>query len=69
MLKATSFEHLLQIVTTDLAVLIDVDVVTLGVESTAAPTTRMPLHGIHLLRAGMVDALLGADRDVLLCRR
>ena len=66
MLKATSFEHLLQIVTTDLAILIDVDVVTLGVESTAARTTRLPVHGIHLLRAGMVDRLLGADRDVLL---
>ena len=52
----TSFEHLLQIVTTDLAVLIDVDVVTLGVESTAARMTRLPVHGIHLLRSGTVDA-------------
>lgn len=67
MLKAVSFEHLLQIVTTDLAVLIDVDVVTLGVESTAARTSRLPLPGIHLLRAGMVDQLLGPDRDALLC--
>ena len=67
MLKAASFEHLLQIVTTDLAVLIDVDIVTLGVESTVARTTRLPLHGIHLLRAGMVDQVLGPDRDVLLC--
>ncbi|HEY3909799.1 MAG TPA: DUF484 family protein [Stellaceae bacterium] len=66
MLKALSFEHLLQIVTTDLAVLIDVDIVTLGVESTAARTTRLPVHGIHLLRAGMVDQLLGPDRDALL---
>jgi hypothetical protein len=67
MLKATNFEHLLQIVTIDLAVLIDVDVVTLGIESTAARTARLPLPGIRLLRAGMVDHLLGPDRDVLLC--
>ena len=67
MLKATSFEHLLQIVTTDLAVLIDVDVVTLGIESTVTRTTRLPLPGIHLLRSGMIDELLGADRDVVLC--
>jgi uncharacterized protein len=67
MLKALSFEHLLQIVTTDLAVLIDVDVVTLSIESTAARTMRLPLAGIHLLRSGMVDHLLGPDRDVLLC--
>jgi uncharacterized protein YigA (DUF484 family) len=66
MLRAVSFEHLLQIVTTDLAVLIDVDVVTLGVESTAARTTRLPVHGIHLLRSGTVDALLGPDRDAAL---
>lgn len=67
LLKALSFEHLLQIVTTDFAVLIDVDVVTLGIESTAARTTRLPLPGIHLLRSGMVDHLLGPDRDALLC--
>ena len=64
-LGAPSFEQLLQIVTTDLAVLLDVDIVTLAVESTASPTRLMP-HGIHLLKAGTVDALLGADRNVLL---
>src|SRR6516162_4162544 len=44
MLRAPSFEHLLQIVTTDLALLIDVDVVTLGVESTATRMTRLPVQ-------------------------
>ena len=67
MLRALSFEHLLQIVTTDLAVLLDVDVVTLGVESTTARTARLPVHGIHLLGSGTVDALLGPNRDALLC--
>jgi uncharacterized protein len=62
MMKATSFEQLLQIVTTDLAVLIDVDVVTIAVESSASPTTRL-LNGIHLLKSGTVEALLG-ERDV-----
>jgi len=66
MLRAASFEHLLQIVTTDLAVLIDVDVVTLGVESTAARMTRLPVQGIHLLPSGRVDTLLGPNRDALL---
>ena len=66
MLRAGSFEQLLQIVTTDIAVLIDVDVVTLGVESAAASTMRLPMPGIHLLRSGMVDALLGAERDARL---
>jgi uncharacterized protein len=65
-LAASSFEQLLQTVTTDLAVLLDVDIVMLGVESSAVPSTRLTLHGIRLLRAGAVDALLGAERSLLL---
>src|SRR5207245_186173 len=64
---APRFEHLLQIVTTDLAVLIDVDIVTLGVEGSASRTQRLPVHGIHLLPSGTVDRLLGPNRDALLC--
>jgi hypothetical protein len=67
MLRAPSFEHLLQIVTTDLAVLLDVDIITLGVESSASRTPRLPVHGIHLLPSGTVDRLLGPNRDTLLC--
>jgi len=62
---ATGFEQLLQIVTTDLAVLLDVDVVTIGVESTGNATARLPMPGIHLLRAGTVEAVLGPERAVL----
>jgi uncharacterized protein YigA (DUF484 family) len=65
-LAASSFEQLLQTVTTDLAVLLDVDIVTLGVESSTTPSTRLMPHGIHLLKAGAVDALLGPERHVLL---
>ena len=65
-LAASSFEQLLQTVTTDLAVLLDVDIVTLGVESSTTPSTRLMPHGIHLLKAGTVDALLGPERNVLL---
>src|SRR5439155_16994038 len=42
MLRAANFEHLLQIVTTDLAVLIDVDVVTIVVQSESARMTTPP---------------------------
>ena len=65
-LGATSFEQLLQTVTTDLAVLLDVDIVTVGVESSAVPAGRLSLHGIHLLKAGVVDVLLGPERAALL---
>jgi uncharacterized protein YigA (DUF484 family) len=65
-LAATSFEQLLQTVTTDLAVLLDVDVVTIGVESAASAQPRLRLHGIQILRRGTVDDLLGPERDTLL---
>jgi hypothetical protein len=65
-LAATGFEQLLQIVTTDLAVLLDVDIVTIAVESTAGPAGRLTLHGIRLLKPGAIDGLLGAERSMLL---
>ncbi len=65
-LAAGSFEQLLQTVTTDLAVLLDVDIVTVGVEGSAAPSGRLTLHGIRLLKPGAIDALLGAERNLLL---
>jgi uncharacterized protein len=63
---AKSFEQLIQIVTTDLAVMLDVDVVTIGVESAAAAQPRLPLPGIQILKRGTVAGLLGETRDVLL---
>jgi uncharacterized protein YigA (DUF484 family) len=64
---ATSFEQLIQVVTTDLAVLLDVDVVTLGVESAASAQPRLPLPGIQMLRRGTVGDVLGSERETLLC--
>lgn len=64
-LAAPSFEQLLQTVTTDLAVLLDVDIVTVGVESAASPARRLP-QGIRLLPAGAIDARLGPERGLLL---
>ena len=66
-LAATGFEQLLQIVTTDLAVLLDVDIVTIAVESAAGPAGRLTLHGIRLHKPGTIDTLLGAERGALLC--
>lgn len=64
-LAAPSFGQLLQIVTTDLAVLLDVDVVTIAVENIAGVSLRLNTHGVHLLRAGTVEELLGEDRAVV----
>lgn len=68
-LAATSFEHLIQIVTTDLATLLDADVVTLAVERQGAgqgQRTRLPHQGVQILEAGVVNEVLGPERDVVL---
>lgn len=64
---ASSFEQLIEIVTTDMAVRLDVDVVVLCVETdgrTPPVATRTP--GVRVVAAGTVDAVLGSDRQVLL---
>jgi len=63
-LAAPSFGQLLQIVTTDFAIVLDVDVVTMAVENLAGVTPRLPVNGIQLLKAGTVEALLGDERAV-----
>jgi uncharacterized protein YigA (DUF484 family) len=65
-IAATSFEQLIQTVTTDLAVLLDVDVVTVAVENMAGRQPRLPHPGVQLLPAGAVDRILGEGRDALL---
>lgn len=66
LLAASSFEQLIQIVTTDLAVLLDADVVTIAVESSGQQRPRLSHQGVQILDPGTVDAVLGADRDVVL---
>ena len=66
LLAAPSFEHLIQIVTTDFAVLLDADVITLAVESAACGHSHLSVRGVQLLERGAVETLFGPDRDVLL---
>ena len=61
---ARRFDTLMQVVTTDIQVMVDVDVVTLCVESEAA--IAPPLAGIRLIEPGMVDALIGPGKLVML---
>lgn len=65
-LRAPSFETMIQTVTTDLAVLLDVDAVTIGVETGDVPIPKAYAAGIRALPAGAVDAMLGPNRDVML---
>ncbi len=66
LLAAQSFEQLIQNVTTDLAVLLDADVVTIGVERIGSARPRLNHHGVQILDAGTVESLLGPEREVAL---
>jgi hypothetical protein len=47
-------------------VLLDVDAVTIAVESAATPTARLPVNGVLLLKSGTVEHLLGDERAALM---
>ncbi|MFM2130688.1 MAG: hypothetical protein RL477_2234 [Pseudomonadota bacterium] len=64
-LEARSFEELIEIATTDLAVRLDVDIAVLAVEQSGA-AGRKPVAGIRLLPPGAVDGIMGNGRDVVL---
>ncbi len=66
LLSAGSFEHLIETVTTDLAVILDLDAVALGVEQSAEELPPVRLGGLVQLEPGTVDALIGRGRTVTL---
>jgi uncharacterized protein len=63
---ARSFEQLIQIVTTDLAVMLDADVATIAVESPEPMKPKLRNQGVQILKPGTVEELFGTERDVLL---
>ena len=66
LLRARSFEEFVETITTDLAVILDLDVVTIGVEQAADGAAWKPVAGVYCLRAGTIDALLGRAGSMLL---
>ena len=66
LLGARTFEHLVQTFTTDLALLLDVDVVMLCVETADGRLPRVDVHGLGGLPVGSVADLIGPEREVLL---
>jgi len=66
LLEATSFEHLIHIVTADFAELLDVEVVTICVEKDSARKASISTANVYVLPIGEVDRLMGNGRDLLL---
>ncbi|HET8727729.1 MAG TPA: DUF484 family protein [Alphaproteobacteria bacterium] len=65
LLDAENFEQLIQTITTDLAVLLDLDVVCLLVESNGQDIPHALAAGIRVVDEGFVARML-ADRDIVL---
>ena len=66
LLAARSFEHFIETLTTDLAVIVDLDVVTLGVEQDGEDVTRAQTPGVYSLDPGTVDRLVGPGQSIAL---
>src|SRR3546814_9920491 len=66
LLRAASFEEFVETITTDLAVILDLDVVTIGVERAAEGVAWKPVAGVYCLKAGSIDNLLGRTGTLLL---
>ena len=68
LLEARSFENLIEAVSTDLAVHMDVDVVVLCVESSDDAPLKTA-SGIYMIEPGEIDRQLGAGSDIVLSRK
>ncbi len=66
LLAATSFEQVIQTVTTDFAVLLDLDVVTLCIEADGTALPQAATHGLHVVAPDTVARLVGHDDGLLL---
>jgi len=66
MMSANSFEQLIQTITTDFAVLLDLDVVTLCIEADRSELGAPNSRGLHIVPAGTVNRVMGSGRHVLL---
>lgn len=66
LLAARSFEELIETVTTDLAVILDLDTATLGVEQATDDLPPVRLGGIFQLAPDTVDAVIGPGRAIAL---
>ena len=65
LLDARSFEQFIQTVTTELAVLLDLDVTALVVESNGREPAHVHTSGVRVVEPGFVDDLLGRKAALL----
>lgn len=64
LLAATSFEQLINLIQTDVSVVLDMDVVALAIESDAMED--FPVKSVTLVPPGFIDQLMGPGKEMLL---
>lgn len=62
LLAARSFEHLIQTITTDFAVILELDMVALCVETDDRSAKAIRTRGLNVVPSGTIDAIMG-DKD------
>lgn len=65
LMNASSFEHFVEAITTDLALKLNVDIVSLCVESTR-PNQPRTKSGVRFMPLGAVDSLMTPEKEILL---
>lgn len=66
MLATTTLEHLIEVITTDLAVHLEVDAIVLGFEALDRVAPGQEARGLRLFPKGRIDRLLAGAREILL---
>lgn len=66
LMEARSFERLIETITTDLALILNVDAAVLCVERSEDSVAAQAVAGVQRLEPGTVDALIGPGREVCL---
>jgi len=66
LLKARNFEHFIESLTTDLAVILGLDVIVVGVEQAEDGSTTPPCSGVVPLSPKTVDRMIGPGQSIVL---
>lgn len=66
LLKARNFEHFIETLTTDMAVILDLDVIVVGVEQAEDGTASPPAAGVVALGPKTVDRQIGPGQNIVL---
>lgn len=66
LLSARTFEHFVEMVTSDLAITLDIDVVTIGVEQLTQDQVRAETPGVYRLPPGAADRIFTPGQSIIL---